>query len=366
MCLKHNTGKAFTLLEYMKIHNFASLFDVPDVLERLTQLGDPLVLINQHIDFEIFRPVLNEYTGRNDEKKPGKGRPSYDVVFMMKILFVQRLYNLGDDQLEFQINDRLSFRRFLGIPFSDAVPDCKTVWLFRDQLNNKDKDGAKKLFERHLLQLSDQGLIAKEGKITDATIVTVPVQRNNREENKTIKEGKVPKSFKGNKHKLRQKDTDARWTKKNNISYFGYKNHVKSDAKYKIILQYEVTVASEHDSQPAPDLLNEQDRGEPFFADSAYQTPEIKEKLAALKMEDQVVEKGYRNNPLNEEQKKNNKEKSKTRARVEHIFGFMYNSMNNGMFIRSIGKARAKVIVGLNNLVYNICRYVQLKKLKIA
>jgi IS5 family transposase len=285
---------------------------------------------------------------------------------MMKVLFVQRLYNLSDDQLEFQINDRLSFRRFLSIPFSDAVPDCKTVWLFREQLNDKDEDRTKKLFEQYLLQLSDNGLIAKEGKMMDATIITVPIQRNNREENKVIKEGNVPENFKENENKLRQKDTDARWTKKHNKSYFGYKNHVKSDAKHKFIADYAITDASVHDSQPACDLLDEKDKGENFYADSAYQTPEIKAKLEGLKMKDEIVEKGYRNKALTDEQKTSNKVKSKTRARVEHIFGFMTNSMNDGTFIRTIGKTRAEVMIGLNNLVYNICRYVQLKKLGIT
>jgi transposase, IS5 family len=350
----------------MKIHSYAGLFDSANVLEKLTRLGDPLVQIERHIDFEIFRPMLNEYAGRNDEKKAGKGRPSYDVVFMMKVLFVQRLYNLSDDQLEFQINDRLSFRRFLSIPFSDAVPDCKTVWLFREQLNDKDEDRTKKLFEQYLLQLSDNGLIAKEGKMMDATIITVPIQRNNREENKVIKEGNVPENFKENENKLRQKDTDARWTKKHNKSYFGYKNHVKSDAKHKFIADYAITDASVHDSQPACDLLDEKDKGENFYADSAYQTPEIKAKLEGLKMKDEIVEKGYRNKALTDEQKTSNKVKSKTRARVEHIFGFMTNSMNDGTFIRTIGKTRAEVMIGLNNLVYNICRYVQLKKLGIT
>jgi IS5 family transposase len=168
----------------MKIYNARGFFDEQNVLEKLTKLGDPLVLVSKHIDFTLFRDTIIEFTGRTpDTTKPSKGRPSYDVVTMMKIIFLQRLYNLSDDQVEFQITDRLSFRRFLGIPLSDAVPDCKTVWAFREQLNKEGEDRSKVLFELFLTKLNEDGLLAKEGKMMDATFVSVPIQRNTREEN---------------------------------------------------------------------------------------------------------------------------------------------------------------------------------------
>jgi transposase, IS5 family len=351
----------------MKIYNSRGFFDEQNVLEKLTKLGDPLVLVSAHIDFTLFRDSILEFTGRTpDTKKPGKGRPSYDVVTMMKIIFLQRLYNLSDDQVEFQVTDRLSFRRFLGIPLSDAVPDCKTVWAFREQLNKEGEDRSKVLFELFLTKLNEDGLLAKEGKMMDATFVSVPIQRNTREENKEIKEGNIPENFKENKNKLAQKDTDAGWTKKNNVSYFGYKNHIKAETKRKFITGYIVTDASPHDSTQACELLTEEDRGQDFYADSAYQTPEIKTRLEDLEMTERIIEKGHRNHPLTAGQKQTNRKSSKTRCRVEHIFGFMANNMNDGTFIRTVGKARATVIIGLNNLVYNICRYVQLKKLNYA
>lgn len=351
----------------MKIKNIAGFFDEQNVLEKLTKLGDPLVLVSKHIDFTLFKESILKFTGRLEGiEKPTKGRPGYDVVLMVKILFLQRLYNLSDDQVEFQILDRLSFRRFLEIPFSDSVPDCKTVWSFREHLNKEGEDRSKELFELFLNKLNQDGLIAKEGKMMDATFVSVPIQRNNRADNKEIKEGKTPENFSKNKNKLAQKDTAARWTKKNNVSYFGYKNHVKGETKRKFITGYIVTDAAPHDSTQACELLTEEDRGQDFYGDSAYQTPEIKAKLEELGMKEHIIEKGHRNHPLTEGQKQTNRKKSKTRCRVEHIFGYMTNNMNDGTFIRTIGKARAKVMIGLNNLVYNICRYVQLKKLKYA
>ena len=351
----------------MKIISITGFFDEQNVLAKLTQLGDPLVLINQHIDFALFSEQILQFTGRKAAtEQPSKGRPSYDVVTMMKIIFLQRLYNLSDDQVEFQITDRLSFRRFLCIPFSNAVPDCKTVWSFRESLNKDGEDRSKQLFELFLNKLNQDGLIAKEGKMMDATLVSVPIQRNSRAENKEIKAGKIPASISENKNKLAQKDTDARWTTKNNIHYFGYKNHIIAETKRKFITGYIVTDAAPHDSTQACELLTEEDRGQDYYADSAYPSEALTAKLNALEMKAHIIEKGHRNHPLTAGQKQTNRKKSKTRCRVEHIFGFMETSMNDATFIRTIGKERAKVVIGLNNLVYNICRYVQLKKLNYA
>lgn len=351
----------------MKIKNIAGFFDEHNVLEKLTRLGDPLVLINEHVDFDMFKETILKFSGRKaDDAKPGKGRPSYDVVVMVKILFLQRLYNLSDEQLEFQITDRLSFRRFLNITFSDAVPDCNTVWTFRELLNHSGEDRSKQLFELFLTKLNQDGLTAKEGKMMDATLVSVPIQRNSREENKEIKEGKTPETFTANPSQLAQKDVDARWTIKNNIRYFGYKNHVKAETKRKFITGYVVTDAAVHDSVPTCGLLTDEDSGQDFYADSAYQAPEIRDRLVTLGMREHIIEKGHRNHPLTKGQKQTNKRMSKTRCRVEHIFGFMTVSMNDATFIRTIGWSRASVVIGLNNLVYNICRYVQLKKYRWA
>ena len=191
----------------------------------------------------------------------------------------------------------------------------------------------------------------------------MPRQRNSREENKTIKNGEVPEKWKEKPRKLAQKDTDARWTKKNNQNFFGYKNHVKTDSKSKIITKYQVTQASVHDSQVIDNLLDNKDEGEDFYADSAY-TGQVQEEVISKKgMTNKVHEKGYKNKPLTDEQKADNKTKSKVRARVEHIFGFMENSMN-GMQIRSIGIKRAEAIIGLSNLVYNMFRKIQLLAIK--
>ena len=332
-----------------------SFFDEEFRLEKLTVQKDPLLKLKERIDFELFRP-LPEEAFHNDEKGTGGAR-AYDYVLMFKILILQRYYNIGDDKMEFQILDRLSFMRFLELTLSDKVPDAKTIWLFRENLSNKNI--SEKLFALFMEVLKKKGLLLNEGKIIDASFVEVPIQRNGREENKQIKEGKTPDQWKENPHKLSQKDTDARRTKKNGKSYYGYKDPVKTDKKSKLIDSYTVTDAGVHDSQQTANLLTGNDKGQALHADSAYSGDPIAEIVEEKEMINQIHEKGYKNKPLTDEQKASNKIKSKTRARVEHIFGFIENSMN-GSFIRSIGIIRATAIIGLMNLTYNMFRYMQL------
>ena len=278
---------------------------------------------------------------------------------LFKALIIQSLYNLSDEQLEYQILDRTSFKIFLGLKKSDRVPDSRTYWHFREQLISL--GSIETLFASFNAQLDRSGVFANEGKMVDASFVEAPKQRNTREENKQIKEGKLPSEWKKAPNKLAQKDTDARWTKKNNVSFYGYKNHVKADTKTKLIRKYAVTDASVHDSQVVDELLDATDQDQEFYGDSAYTGKSAEEIYAKKKVVDRVNEKGYKNRPLTETQKISNREKSKVRARVEHIFGFVENSMN-GSYIRTIGMARAKAKIGMMNIVYNICRCVQLKK----
>lgn len=333
-------------------------FDEYEQLEKLSKLKDPLEKLNSKINFELFREVLNSIYKKTDAKSTAGAKP-YDYVLMFKIIILQRLYNISDEQVEFQLNDRLSFKRFTGLGFSHKVPDTNTIWTFKEKL--KENDNERKLFDCFYKEVEEQNLIVSEGKMVDASFHEVPRQRNSREENKELKEGRIPKEWKAkkNKHKLSHKDTDARWTKKNNQTYYGYKNHVKADLGSKLIDDYAVTDASVHDSQALETLLDEKDKGQSLYADSAYTGEEQEASISKAEMINKVHEKGYKNKPLTEAQKESNKNKSKYRARVEHIFGFVQTSMK-GTFIRNIGIARARVVIGLTNLTYNMCRAVQL------
>jgi IS5 family transposase len=318
------------------------------------------------LDWEGFRPTLEAIIRKSkaEAKGPG-GRPANDSVMMFKIIMLEQWYNLSDEAAEKQINDRRSFMRFLKLGESDAVPDRTTIWLFKERL--KQGERYEELFDQFGAKLEEEGVITHKGSIQDASFVDVPRQRNTREENEMIKAGKTPEEWQAadQAHKLRQKDVDASWAKKNNEVHYGYKDHVKVDAESKIIVDYRVTDAAVHDSQVFEEMFSEEDKV--MYADSAYVGREMHERIAEAhpECEVQVNEKGSRGHALTEEQKEKNREKSKTRARVEHVFGHMTYVMC-GMTIRTIGQERAWLQIGMKNLAYNIQRYLYLKQSKKA
>ena len=330
------------------------LFDEQIRLEKLSKKQDPLERLANHIDFEFFRKPLEKALGKTDYSKGGQ--PAYDYVLLFKILILQRYYNVSDDAIEYAILDRLSFMRFLGLGINDPVPDAKTIWLFRDKLSKGQQ--VEKLFEYLDKQLDKDGIIVHKGKLVDASIVEVPIQRNSREENKQLKKGEIPQDW--SDKKLRQKDTDAKWVTHNGKNYFGYKNHIKADSKTKLITDYKATTANVHDSEIIGSLLDKKEDGyQPLYADSAYRSEDIEKLCSSKDIESRIHEKGYRGNPLTEAQKKRNKTKSKTRARIEHIFGFMTNTMNE-MYLHYRNYRRNAAGIGLMNITYNLFRMVQL------
>jgi IS5 family transposase len=295
-------------------------FDFTDRISKLTEMGDPLVLLNQQINWEDFRADLDLI--RVKERKNNAGAKPFDVVLMFKILVLQQLNNLSDDRLEYQIRDRISFMRFLDLSLANRVPDSKTIWLFRESL--AELNLTKALFTRFHKQLANHGYIAKSGQMIDATFVEAPRQRNNREENATIKSGEIPAEWQEEKNKnmLRQKDVDARWAKKNEQNYYGYKNHINADEAHKLIQNYEITDASVHDSQMFEEILDDRAGDQrPVYADSAYRSKKTEENLLAAGIPSKICEKGAKNHPLTDAQKISNTQKSKVRCRVEHVFG---------------------------------------------
>jgi IS5 family transposase len=312
------------------------------------------------INFEMFRPTLNEIFSYQTYANGKGGRKPWDYVLMFKILLLQDWHQIADDHTEYLINDRLSYQRFLGLSLGEKVPDAKTIWLFREALTKSGR--IKELFSLFTKQMESQGVITRRGSIIDAAFAQVPRQRNTRDENEKIKKGETPEEWEHpeKKAKRRQKDTEARWTKKGGVSYFGYKDHIKADRDSKMIVNYEVTDASVHDSQMAAKLVDKKDKC--VHMDSAYSgepvEQSIREKNKSVRLS--VQQKGYRGRPLTARQKAANRRRSKIRCRVEHIFGHMHTSMG-GLHVRCIGKARTTARIGLKNLAYNISRLAVIK-----
>jgi len=325
-------------------------FDWQNRFEKLDKTKDPLLKLNSAINWQQFRAELE--TLRDKQRKSTAGAKPYDAVLMFKILILQSLYNLSDDAMEYQILDRMSFMRFLGLHAGDPVPDAKTIWLFREQL--KAAGRMEKLFKQFNDFLADNGYAAKRGQIIDASIVSAPKQRNSREENSQIKEGTTPEGWQ--EAKKRQKDVDARWTKKNGKTYYGYKNHVSVDVKHKFVRGYAVTDASVHDSQVFEELLDENNSSRDVYTDSAYRSEESIQRLEELGFREHLQRKGCKNHKLTKWEQQGNRTRAKTRSRIEHVFGVQAMVAGN-LILRCIGMIRARVKIGLRNLAYNINRY---------
>ena len=328
-------------------------------LAALTQAGDRLVELDRHVDFKPLIAVADGIWRQPVEPKGPGGRKPWSSEVMLRVLILKRLYNLSDEQTEYQLRDRLSFLRFVHLGLGDQVPDSRTIWLYSEALSQA--DGGRKLFDAFNQQLLAKGLLVKEGIMVDATMVEVPRQHNSKENNALIKEGQTPAAWKKTPRKLAQKDVDARWAKKGDQTFYGYKDHVKTTEKTKLIIDYAVTPASVADCDALPELVGEEDRGQRLHADAGYSGAPVAEHLQQSGVKNQVHEKGQVNHPLTDDQKERNRRKSKVRARVEHPFAFMECSLG-GIYHRSIGKIRNAYQIGMMNLSYNLCRFVQLSR----
>jgi transposase, IS5 family len=324
--------------------------------EKLHQKQDLLVRLNQVIPWEAFRPQLNLIHAK--VRKSAAGRKATHVVVLFKMLVLQQLYNISDESLEYQVNDRLSFMQFLGFDLMSEVPDATTVWLFRKHL--RDAGLVEGLFEQFDDYLISQGYAAKGGQIVDATLIPVGIQHNTKAENVQIKAGEIPTSWTAKPHRQAQKDSDARWTKKHGKHYFGYKDHIEIDAEYRLIRRYVVTNASVWDGQVLGQLLDEDNDADQIWGDSAYRSTTIEAVLGLMGFASEINERAYRNRPLTPAQIEHNREKSRIRARVEHVFGAWIMGMG-GKLLRTIGLANAKVQLGLKNLTYNLIRLTWLE-----
>ncbi|MCQ0988816.1 IS5 family transposase [Jiella marina] len=342
-------------------------WDIDERYGRLSEAGDPLEKLNAIVPWEVFRKPLSKALKRSDGAKGG--RPPYDPVFMFKVLVLQALYNLSDDQAEFQIQDRLSFMRFLGLGLADKVPDAKTILLFREHL--AEAGAIKNLFARFDKHLAKAGYLAMGGQIVDATIVAAPKQRNTEEEKAAIKAGEVPEAWKDKPAKLRQKDRDARWTVKFSkakpaddgqkrvdiaVPAFGYKNHIAIDRRHGFIRGWSTTNAAAYDGAQLPNVLDKNNTGSTVWADTAYRSKKNEEWLRENGFNSDIHRKKPKGKPMSERTSKANARRSTIRSGVEHVFACEKGPM--GLVIRTIGIVRAEIKIGMANLTYNFRRFV--------
>ena len=353
-------------------------FDVEERLRRLSDLGDQLEAFAAAVDFAVFRPALDAALAYSDGARGG--RPPLDPVMMFKVLVIQAANGLWDERAEYLIKDRLSFMRFLDLSLGDRVADARTIWLFRERLTRATIEGRpaiEALFAHFDASLRAAGSIAMSGQIVDATLIAAPRQRNTAEEKAEIKAGRVPAEWKARPAKLRHKDRDARWTVKFTkakpdrdgvvpptdlaIPVFGYQCHIGIDRRFGLIRTWAATDAAAYEGRLLREgLLDKTNTAGSVWADTAYRSQANEAFMAEHGFVSRVHRRKPTGRPMPARTARANGAKSRVRARIEHVFAEQKSRM--GLFIRTVGLARARTKIGLANLVYNLKRLIVLER----
>jgi len=335
-----------------------NLFAAQEREAKLTKLGDALQVLERHVDFAALAGAVDEAAPRPGRERGG--RPPFPTEVMVRILLIQQLFNLSDEQMEFQLLDRLSFQRFAGLRDSSQIPDRTTIWTFKERLI---KAGASEsVFEAVNRQLARHGYIARGGQMVDASIVQAPKQSLNKEEKAIVAEHAMPADW--SPAKRRQKDIDARWTKKHGKSYFGYKLSANADKRYKLIRKIKISTASEHDTLHFEEVLDPANSSRDLYADKGYVDGEREARLKGQGWRVHIQRKGSKDKPISETQQRRNKRIAKIRARVEHVFAGL--AQMGDKVLRSIGLARATLHLNWKAAAYNLRRLSYLKEARIV
>ena len=262
---------------------------------RVQKLGDRLEGISDLIDWSKFKELL--------ERKSKVGRPPYDPVLMIKMLVLQSQYNISDEELEYQVADRISFQKFLGFPKN--VPDHSTVWRFREYLT---EEGISDLVWGELKrQMEKQRITFSKGVIQDASFNVAPPGKTN----STMKDR--------GRGQPTTRNEDGAWSKKGKKSYFGYKDHIKMDSENDIVTELAVTPANVHDGRidlASPDEITYRDKG--YFG------------CGTKARGDATMKRAVRGHPLQIRDKLRNKRISKKRSPGERPFAVVKRVMKGG------------------------------------
>ncbi len=265
--------------------------------------------------------------------------------------------------------DRRTFGRFLGLDDGDRVPDETTIWRFREAL--VEAGAVERLFARFDGHLREAGYLAMGGQIVDASIVAAPRQRMTEGERAIVKGGGLPEGWQAKPAKLAQKDRDARWTLKRGrrkrgpdgvlmaeiaVPVFGYKNHIGTDRRHGFIRKWSVTDAARHDGRELAGLLDRTNTGSRVWADTAYRSRKNEGRIIGAGLASQVHFRRAPGQALPARHQRANAARSKVRATVEHVFAEQKDRM--GLFVRTIGIARARAKIGLANIAFNMKRLV--------
>lgn len=315
---------------------------------KVRGLGDRLELMKEQIDWKPFRPIVASVF--RDNKETG-GRPHTNEILVVRTMLLQAWYGLSDPELEFQVNDRLSFRNFLDFP--DNVPDFTTIWKIRDRLKEAGKE--QKIWNALQHQLNQKGYEIRKGVIQDACFIEAPQGRKRKyNEKKAEQKGETVEYTELQKAHI---DQDGTYAVKHGQVHYGYKNHIKMDVCHHLVRAYDVTTASLHDNQI--DLIRRGDKA--AYRDKGY----FGKKLKYACVKDMTMRRATRGHPLPEKEKKRNKAISSIRAIGERPFAVVKGIFHGGC-TRVKKLARVSIKEMFKWFGYNLYQLVTLERKKLA
>lgn len=315
--------------------------------KKVRGLGDRLVFMKELIDWKPFVPIVKSVFNDNDITG---GRPHTDETVAVRALVLQSWYGLSDEELEFQCNDRLSFRNFLGYP--DKIPDFTTIWKIRDRLV-KGKQ-MKKIWKELQWQLDEKGYTAKKGVIQDASFIEADQGRKRIQlEKRAKKEGREIEYTEKQKAHM---DKDGTFAKKGQEIHFGYKDHIKIDVKHNLIREIETTTARNHDN--TVNLIKETD-------DTGYRDKGYFGSPLPRGVEDKTMQRTVRGHKLNGGEQKRNRSISRIRAVVERPFGVIKRVFRGDRtYVKTLERVSIKEM--FKAFAYNLYHLFTLERRRLA
>jgi transposase, IS5 family len=324
--------------------------------QRQTKLGGfiaNLAAMDELIDFAAIAAQVDAACPRADRVRGG--RPPYPTEVMVRLLFIQSLYNLSDEDCEYQVLDRMSFQHFCRLAGALHIPDARTVWRFKQRLA-QGRLGGRAIFDAVSQQLQRHGYIPRVGQIVDASIVQAPITQAKREEREALNEGRTPEGW--TPKRVQHTDGDARWTKKHGKSFYGYKLHANADARYKLIRQAKVTAANIDDGQTLKDVLDRGNTGKRLLADRGYDAQANRELLQQAQLKDGIARRAKPGQERRQRLDARNTAINRIRARGEHVFAGL--EQLGGKCVRAMTLARNELAILLKCAAYNARRLVWL------
>jgi transposase, IS5 family len=267
-------------------------FALKEKYSKVKELRSRLEDMKKILDWESFLVLF-------PDKETNRGRPPYEKILMIKVMFLQSWYSISDEELEYQMYNRLDFQQFLDFP--ESIPDYSTIWRFREEL--AEADIIDKVWEELKRQIKEHNIQIKEGKIQDASFIEADPGKKNSGMNGRGREAKTSRS------------KDGSWTKKGKKSIFGFKSHLKVDDESKIITEVGVTTAKTYDGN-----IDLADKNDVIYRDKGYTGRGTRAKgNGSMKRGNLSPKEWLRNNRI-----------SKKRCRGEHPLGTMHRSFNAG------------------------------------